>query len=162
MKRSWMMGVWSVALVAAPHLVMAANEQAKPAEQKAAPVAPVPTVAPASAAPMPMPMAPAVSSAEGRITWLDLKAVPPTLGLLDADGRPHTGQLDTKATAIWKGDQELKLTAAQWDQAIQGLKIGQRVKVSYVLSESKELVKSIQLAPEKPAPAQAAFPAKTY
>ena len=82
----------------------------------------------------------------GSISQLDLKASTPNLTLTSTSGKAQTLLLDPRATSLWQGNQQGKLS---------DLRVGQQVKIRYTMKAGKATAKSILLA-QAPKPAAAA------
>lgn len=117
MTRNWMGWIFVAVLCS---LTSAAQAQEKPA----------PTGSASQAAP------PITSTAEGSIKTLDLKAPSPSLTVTTTYGSTSTFGLDPKTITVEKDGQTSKP---------EELKVGDRVKVSYMWKDGKRWAKSIEL-----------------
>ncbi len=96
-----------------------------------------PTKPKAPLASTPATRTPPVTAITGSITELDLKAISPSLKLIDASGKIWMLTLDPQLTSVWQNGQLGKLDA---------LKVGQQVKARYLSKGIQTVAKSITIA----------------
>ena len=143
MRVSWIHGMVSMAMTVGAGSAVLAAEQAGQSKTMQS----VPGAAPSTAA---SPTSTAVSSSAttrtvtGALTALDLATIPPSLKVAPADGASRTFTIDASTAVIWSDGKQTNLLAGQ---AITPLKVGQQVKVKYILKGSQELAAFVRVVP---------------